>query len=167
MPTDPTKGCPFPGLSYAGPMDDVKAMDLEIPMSESWLGYLNERLMMELQRLHPNHPLRYVQFVPDVAGAQTMIVPAADEHAYGAVKVEYSPTENNATINMRTAVQAHRLPVLKGRTRVFQVTFRKGSDGKEYLAVMINDRESRPAQKRKAPDVVPAAVGEGSTGSGA
>lgn len=44
----------------------------------------------------------------------------------------------------------HQLQPLKGRTRIFQLGYRQAPDGKRYLAIMINDRESRPARQRKS-----------------
>jgi hypothetical protein len=149
MKPDPTKNSPFPGMKFAGPLVDLESLALEITLNEEWLGYMNDRVLKRINDLHGGR-LAYLQFLPDEATGDVIMVPGASEKDYGAMEVKYSPTENGAFVNLRLAVKPLKIKKLRGRVRVFPLVERLAPNGKIYLACVTKDAETRPTQKRGA-----------------
>lgn len=77
-----------------------------------------------------------------------IMVPTANANEYGAVPVEYTETENGATVGIRLAVKRCNVKAQKGRTHVFPITRRAAPDGKVYLAFVVKDAATRPVKVR-------------------
>jgi hypothetical protein len=150
-------GSPFPGLSFAGELDDLASLPMEVTISDKWVGYINGRVLANLNELHAGR-LSHLRFLPDKAEGHVIIVPG-EQGEYGAEKLEYSPTENGATVNLRLAVKRFDLAKQTGRNRVFEVFEKKAPDGSTYLAFLVKDSETRPARKVKA-SMPPVAAGQ-------
>ncbi|HYF95850.1 MAG TPA: hypothetical protein VD969_26835 [Symbiobacteriaceae bacterium] len=140
---------PFPGLTIAGEMDDLLELPLEVSMTEKYAGYFNARVLAEFNRLYSGR-LAYLQFVPDPATGDTIMLPAADEKAYGAVAVDYRPTENAAVINLRLPMKRLNVFPQPGRVHLFPVIERKAPDGKVFLAFATKGATTKPAVRRKS-----------------
>lgn len=143
---DPHVGSPFPGLSFAGELDDMNETPLEVTMSERYEGYMNFRTL-ELFEPLVSGKLLFLRFLPDVEQGEVIMVPGSSANEYGATPVNYTPTLNGAEINLRLAVKRMRFPVMKGRTYTFPVSTRRAPDGKVYPVLKIKEAESRPTRK--------------------
>lgn len=147
MAVNATQGSPFPGLNFAGELDDIEELANEITMTEDWLAYLNRRLLVMSNANHPGR-LTHVRFLPDIETGEVIMVPCGKDD-YGAEELKYSETENGASVNLRLAVKRFRLQKQSGRVRVFPVTERKAPDGQVYLAFVVKNSGTRPARKLK------------------
>ena len=148
MSVDPSKGSPFPGLIFAGELDDLANQKLEITMTEDWVGYLNQRTLVTLNANHPGR-LSHLRFLPDPDQGMVIMVPAQGESEYGAVEIRYTGTEHGAEVNLRRAVQRLKMQKQAGRIRVFPVVERTAPDGTTYLAFVVKNSKTRPARKVK------------------
>ncbi|HLN62692.1 MAG TPA: hypothetical protein VK464_14190 [Symbiobacteriaceae bacterium] len=138
-------GSPFPGLTFAGELDDLEDLEFEVTMTERWLGYLNLRVVQELNRLHPGR-ISHLRFLPDTAEGVVIIIPAGEKE-YGACELGYSDTENAATVNLRRAVKRFKLEKKAGRVRVFPVIEKNAPNGDKFLAFIVKNTETRPAKR--------------------
>ncbi|HEY3367721.1 MAG TPA: hypothetical protein VGK74_21905 [Symbiobacteriaceae bacterium] len=148
MAVDPQAGSPFPGLTFAGDLDDLEGLPLEVTMNDLWIGFLGQKMMVELNRLHPGR-LAYLRFIPDTAAGMVIIVPGTSSTEYGAVEIQYSETENGAQANLRQALLRLKVVRQPGRVRIFPVITRQAPDGNSYLAFVVKDSATRPARKLK------------------
>ncbi|MFZ5824555.1 MAG: hypothetical protein ACOY94_09525 [Bacillota bacterium] len=157
MSVDPTRGSPFPGLKFAGELDDLQDLKEEITMNEDWTGYLNQLVLNKLNENHPGR-LSHLRFLPDPSTGIVILVPAQSPDEYGATEIRYTETENGALVNLRRAVQRLKVQKLAGRIRVFPVVARTAPDGKTYLAFVVKNSKSRPARKLKPGEQAAAGV---------
>lgn len=147
MAIDPFKGSPFKDLAFAGELDDLMEVAREITMNEKWQGYLNQRVINELNTRYPGR-LSHLRFIPDKEQGMVIILPAS-EGDYGAVELDYTSTESGAFINLRLALKRFTLQKQENRVRVFTITERQGDDGQGYPAFVVKNHETRPTRKLK------------------
>lgn len=147
MASDPTKGSPFPGLSFAGELDDLQELGREVTMTEDWLGCFNLPLISLLNINHGGR-VSYLRFLPAPDEGIVIMVPCSKDD-YGAMELKYSETEKGVLVNLRLAVKRFDLPRQAGRVRVFPVVDRQAQDGKTYLAFDLKNGTTRPARKLK------------------
>lgn len=145
---------PFPGLTFAGELDDLESAPLEIPMNADWIGYINVRILAMIQALI-SYQLRYLRFLPNVEEGCVILVPTKDAQAYGAEEVKYSETEKGATVNLRLAVKRFNLQKSKDRVRIFAVFEKKAPSGERFLAFRVKESGTRPARKMKKSENTP------------
>lgn len=142
---DPKAGSPFPGLTFCGELDDLESQEMEVTMTEGWRGYINNRVLTKLNRLHPG-TLTHLRFLPDPDTGTVIMVPAANAEEYGSVALEYGPTLNGAAINLRLAVKRMQIRSVKGRVQVFRVVERVAPGGQTYLGFIVKGAETRVAR---------------------
>lgn len=158
---DPRVGSPFPGLTFAGELDDLQTLPMEVTMTEDWKGWLNGKVLNEAKTIYGGS-LTHFRFLPDVGAGQVVLVPARDEKEYGAVAVQYSPTMNGAEVNLRWALKRFPYKWPKERVYAFPVVTRTAPNQRQYLALVVKDPAARPARKRSASPAAPA--GEAAAG---
>lgn len=147
MTQDPFVGSPFKGLSFAGANDDKLDVPREVTVNDKWIGYMNVRVLGEVQQHHGGR-ITHLRFLPDTVTQTVTMVPGV-QIDYGAVAVDFTDTEAGATVNMRLALKRFELQKHPNRVRVFPVIERVGDDGRTYLALDVKNSTTRPTKKLK------------------
>jgi len=147
---DPSDGSPFPGLSFAGPLDDLQDHALAITMRWNWRGYLNVRVLGELNQRFAGR-IRYMRFLPEPERGLVIIIPTCDSREYGAIPVDYEARGSGAMVSLRRAVMPFGLTRQCDRNYVFPVKTRTAPDGRVFLAFQVPDAETRPVRRRLEP----------------
>lgn len=143
---DPGAGSPFPGLKFAGELDDLNEIPLEVTMADRYEGYLNTRVL-DLFNPLVNGKLLHLRFIPDPQAGEVIMVPSQSDKEYGATPLNYTPTTNGAEVNLRLAIKRMRFPIMKGRTYTFPVSTRTAPNGQVYPVLVVKDAENRPTRR--------------------
>jgi hypothetical protein len=148
---------PIPGLKVAGPEDLKDLLKMMVVMDVRWLAWFNQRVLDAVKQGWKRR-LTHLKFVPDVENGLVYILAALKEE-YGALKLEYSPTEAGAMLSLYIPLLPFDLGREERRHREFDVVART-VEGVTYLALDVRNSRSVPARKRAdkgAPATTPAA----------